>query len=323
MRAVLVREFGPPSVLRVEELPAPVPGPGEALVRVRAVGVNPVETYVRSGQYARLPALPYVPGADGAGTVEELGPGVRGLAPGDRVYFHGTRDGRAQGAYAELAVCAAGELWPLPAALGLSQGAALGIPYATAHRALVGKAGLRPGEAVLVHGASGGVGVAAVQIARWKGARVLGTAGSPAGLALVRAEGAEAFDHGRPGYEKEVRAATGGRGADVIVEMLANVNLDRDLGLLAPGGRVVVVGNRGRVEIDPRQAMAREAAILGVMLWAATAEDLHAIHADLGPGLAGGALRPVVAEELPLAEAARAHERVMAPGARGKIVLLP
>jgi NADPH2:quinone reductase len=323
MRAVVVREFGPPSVLRVEERADPLPGPGEALVRVRAVGVNPVETYVRRGQYARLPALPYVPGSDGAGTVEAVGPGFEGLGVGDRVYFHGTRDGRGQGAYAELAVCPAGGLWPLPEALRFSQGAALGIPYATAHRALVGRAGLRAGEIVLVHGASGGVGTAAVQVARGKGARVLGTAGSAEGLALVRAEGAEAFDHGQAGYERQVLAATGERGVDVIVEMLANVNLDRDLGLLAPKGRVVVVGSRGRIEIDPRQTMARESAILGVMLWAATGEELLAIHADLGPGLASGALRPVVAEELPLGEAGRAHERVMAPGSRGKVVLLP
>jgi len=324
MRAILVRQFGGPDVLKVEELPDPAPGSAEVLVRIEAVGVNPVDTYIRTGTYAMKPPLPYTPGSDGAGVVEATGELARAFAPGDRVYFCGTASGRGTGAYASAAVCATSQVYPLPARLSFAQGAAIGVPYATAYRALVSRAAARQGETVLVHGASGGVGVATVQIARALGLAVFGTAGSDDGLELVRAQGAHrAFDHRTLDYVDALRDATGGRGADVIIEMLANVNLDRDLGLLAPRGRVVVVGNRGRIEIDPRQTMGKESAILGMVLWNASAEEMESVHAWLGEAFDRGALTPVVARELPLADAPRAHELVMTPGARGKIVLVP
>ena len=154
--------------------------------------------------------------------------------------------------------------------------------------------------------------------------RVIGTAGTDEGLRLVREQGADVVvSHRQPGYLDAIRSATGGLGVDVVLEMAAHLNLDKDLSLLAARGRVVVIGNRGRVEIDARQAMGRDAAILGMTLFNATESDLVSIHAALVAGLENGTLNPVIAREMPLAEAARAHEAVMQPGAHGKIVLVP
>ncbi len=319
MKAILVRQFGEPDVMRVEDVPDPAPGPGEVLLRVRAAGVNPVETYIRKGVYARKPELPYTPGADAAGTIESVGDGVAWPSPDTRVYVAGTI-GSSLGTYAELTLCRASQAYPLPDNVSFEQGAAVAVPYGTAWRALFQRGGACPGETVLVHGASGGVGIAAVQIARAAGLRVLGTAGSQRGAALVRAEGAdEVFDHGASGYTDRILEATGGRGVNLIVEMLANVNLARDLTLLARHGRVVVVGNRGTIEIDPRQAMSRDADIRGLILFNTPPEEMASLHAAIGAGLRDGTLRPVVGQRFPLADAPRAHEAVLAPGAYGKI----
>jgi NADPH2:quinone reductase len=175
----------------------------------------------------------------------------------------------------------------------------------------------------MIHGARGGVGLAAVQLARWRGLDVIGTAGTEEGLAVVREAGAHfAVSHRAPLYLDQIRDATKGKGPNLIIEMLANVNLDNDLGLVAQRGRIVVVGNRGRIEIDPRQAMSRDSAILGMSLWNVAEDELAAIYADIIEGLEAGALVPHVARELPLADAPKAHDAVMSPGARGKIVLM-
>jgi NADPH2:quinone reductase len=320
MKAIRVREFGPPSVMKTEQVADPVPGAGEALVRVGAAGVNPVETYLRSGAYTRRPSLPWTPGADAGGVVVRVGEGVRRVAPGDRVYTSGS----ATGTYAELCVCAEAHVHPLSERLSFAQGAAVGVPYATAWRALFQKAALRPGETVLVHGASGGVGSAAVQIARDAGCVVVGTAGSDAGRALVAELGARhVLDHSRPGHLDEIAAITSGRGVDVVVEMLADRNLDDDLGVVAMRGRVVVVGSRGTITVEPRKAMTREATVLGMSLFNATDAELLEIHDALGRAFARGALTPRVSKEIPLSDAPRAHEEVMRPGATGKIVLVP
>jgi NADPH2:quinone reductase len=320
MKAIRVTEFGAPSVLALTELPDPTPGEGQVVVRVRAAGVNPVETYVRTGTYAIKPNLPYTPGSDGAGVVEAVGAGVSGVKAGDQVYLAGS----VTGTYAELALCTTAQVHPLPKGISFAQGAAVNVPYATAYRALFGRARVVAGETVLVHGASGGVGLASVQIAAAHGLTVIGTAGTEEGRALVRAEGAHhVLDHRQEGYLEEVRSLTGGAGVDVVLEMLANVNLGRDLTVLAPNGRVVVIGSRGPVEINPRDAMGRDAAILGMVLFNTPPKELAGIHQALVTGLANGTLRPIVREELPLAQAPRAHELVMEPGASGKIVLIP
>ena len=319
MKAIRVHEFGGPETLRVEEVADPQPGPGQVVVKVKAVGVNPVDTYIRSGGYGKRP-LPYTPGSDAAGTVESIGEGITTVKTGDRVYLAGT----LTGAYAEKALCTAAQVRPLPERLSFAQGAGIHVPYYTAYYGLFDRAQAKPGETVLVHGASGGVGLASVQIARAAGLTVFGTAGSEAGRRLVTEQGAhQVFDHTKDGYLDEIKSQTGGKGVGIVMEMLANVNLAKDLGLLAQKGRVVVIGSRGPIEIDPRQTMVKDSAILGMSLVNATEADLLRLHAALGVGFANGTLTPIVAQEIPLAEAPRAHEAVMASGARGKIVLVP
>ncbi|HWW85643.1 MAG TPA: NADPH:quinone reductase [Vicinamibacterales bacterium] len=325
MKAIRVHEVGEPQVMRLEDVADPKPGAGEVLVRIHAAGINPVDAYIRAGTYPRKPALPYIPGSDGAGEVEAVGAGVHGFAPGDRVYFAGFGDRPAgAGTYAERTVGAPSQLFRLPSNASFAEGAALGVPYSTAYRALFQRADAKPGETVLVHGATGGVGIAAVELAHARGLRVIGTGGTDDGLAAVRERGADVtVKHSEPGYEERIKQATGGAGVDLVLEMAAHVNLDRDLSLLAKHGRVVVIGNRGRVEIDPRQAMARDAAVLGMTLFNATQDDLVEIHAALFAGLQNRTLKPLVGREHPLSDASKAHEQLFKPGALGKIVLVP
>jgi NADPH2:quinone reductase len=319
MQAIRIHEFGGPQVMRLEEVLDLTPGPGQVVVRVKAVGVNPVDTYIRAGMYT-APPFPFTPGFDAAGEVEAVGPGVTRVAGGQMVYTAGT----LSGAYAQQALCEEAQVHPLPLGISYNQGASLGIPYGIAYRALFQRARALPGETVLIHGASGGVGTAAVQLARAAGLSVIGTGGTPRGRELVAQQGAhQVLDHHTPAYLEEILQLTGGQGVDVILEMLANVNLGKDLKVLAPGGRVVVIGSRGPVEIDPRDALSREAVILGALIFNATPKEYAGIHAALVAGLENGALRPVIGRELPLADAPRAHEKVLEPGAYGKIILVP
>jgi len=319
MQAILVHEFGGPDVLRLEEVPTPRPGAGEVLVRVHAAGVNPYDTYMRAGTYAQKPPLPYTPGSDGAGIVEAVGESVKKVKRGDRVYTTQT----LSGAYAEYALALEQQVHLLPARASFSQGAGVWVPYGTAYHGLYHSAKARASETVLVHGASGGVGTAAVQIARSMGLTILGTAGTPAGLELAKREGAhQVFDHRKAGYQEEVLKATGNRGVDIILEMLANVNLAHDTELLAKDGRIIVIGSRGEVTINPRELMIRRGSIRAFTLPDITQGDKADIHAGLIAGLENGTLRPVVGSELPLAEAARAHKEILEPGAGGKIVLV-
>ena len=320
MKAIRVHEFGAPEVMKLEEIPAPRPEAGQVLVCVHATGVNPADTYMRSGNYAIKPPLPYTPGVDAAGIIEAVGAGVTRVKPRDRVYTSGSLTGTC----ADYAVALESQVHPLPARVSFAQGAGVYIPYGTAYRALHQIARARAAETVLVHGASGGVGIAAVQFARAAGMTVLGTAGTPQGLELIQREGAHhAFDHHAPGYTDAILKATAGRGVDVILEMLANVNLGADLMLLATRGRVVVIGSRGDVTLTPRDLMAREASIHAFVLWSIPPADAADVHAAILAGLDNATLRPVVGKELPLAEAPRAHKEVMESRAFGKIILIP
>ena len=320
MKAILVHEFGGPEVLKLEEMPTPRPVAGQVLVRVKAAGVNPYDTYMRSGTYAIKPPLPYTPGSDAAGTIESVGAGVSKVKPGDRVYTANT----LSGTYAEYTLAVESQVHPLPDRASFAQGAGVWVPYGTAYHGLRHFADARAGETVLIHGASGGVGIAAVQIARAMGLVVFGTAGTAKGLDLVMREGAhQAFDHGQSGYQDAILKATAGRGVDVILEMLANVNLGADLKLLARNGRVIVVGSRGDVTITPRDLMSRRASVRAFTLWGITDTEERETHAAMATGLENGTLRPVVGKELPLAQAAQAHKDIMTSGAFGKIVLIP
>jgi NADPH2:quinone reductase len=320
MKAIQVHEFGGPEVLKLDEIPTPKPGPGQVLVRVHAAGVNPYDTYMRTGTYAIKPPLPYTPGSDAAGVVESAGTGVTKVKAGDRVYTAKT----ISGAYAEYTLAEETQVEILPANITYDQGAAIWVPYGTAYHALNQEARALAGETVLVHGASGGVGSAAVQIARAKGLTVFGTAGTDKGLDLVKKEGAhQAFNHTKQGYTDEIMKSTGGKGVNIVLEMLANVNLSADLKMLAPYGRVVVIGNRGEITINPRDLMARRSLVRGFTLWAVTDAEAKEIHAGLRAGFENGSLRPIIGREIPLAEASRAHQEVLAPGSHGKIILVP
>jgi NADPH2:quinone reductase len=320
MKAIQVHQFGGPEVLQLHEIPTPKPGPGQVLVRVHAAGVNPYDTYMRNGTYAIKPPLPYTPGSDAAGVVEAVGEGVTRVKSGARVYTART----VSGAYAEYALALESQVQRLPDSISFAQGAGVWVPYGTAFTALRHHAHARPGETLLIHGASGGVGTAAIQFARAMGMTVFGTAGTVKGLDLVKKEGAhQAFDHTKSGYTDEIIKATDGRGVDVILEMLANVNLANDLKMVALNGRVIVIGNRGEININPRDLMARRATARGFTLWAATENETTEIYAAIGAGLENGTLRPIVGKELPLKDAPQAHADVLAPGAHGKIVLIP
>jgi NADPH2:quinone reductase len=319
MKAIRVHEFGGPENLKWEEIPTPKPAAGQVLVRVHAAGVNPYDTYMRAGMYAVKPPLPYTPGSDAAGVIEAVGDAVKKVKPGDRVYTAKT----LSGAYAEYSLALEEQVHSLPEKVSFAQGAGVWVPYGTAYHALYHSAQAHASETVLIHGASGGVGTAASQIARGIGLTVFGTAGTQKGLDLAKREGAhQVFDHSKAGYQEEILKATGGRGLDIILEMLANVNLAHDLKLLATNGRVIVIGNRGEVTINPRDLMGKRGSIRAFTLWAVTAQEEKEIHAGIIAGLEDGALRPVVAKELPLSEAARAHKEILEPGAAGKIVLV-
>lgn len=283
--------------------------------------MNPVETYIRAGTYARAPEPPFVLGNDCAGVVRATGDAVSHVSPGDRVYVAGTRTG----AYATATIASASNVLPLPESVTFGQGAAIGGPYATAYRALVQIAHAEAGETVLVHGASGGVGVAAVQLAVARGLTVVGTASTDEARSMVREQGATVVaNHREEGaVAAAVEEATGGRGVNIIIEMLANVNLGNDLKMLARGGRVAIVGSRGDVEITPRDLMAREASVTGVGVWLATEKERAAVNAAVNAGLCNGTLRPRVGRVFSLEDACAAHVEVIEhmSGSCGKIIL--
>ena len=320
MKAIQVHKFGGSEELKLEEIPTPKPAAGQVLVRIHAAGVNPYDTYMRAGTYAVKPTLPYTPGSDAAGVIEAIGEGIKKVKVGDRVYTART----ITGAYAQYALALEEQVFHLPDKISFAQGAGVWVPYGTAYHALFHSAQAHASETVLVHGASGGVGTATLQLARAAGLTVFGTAGTAKGLELATREGAHrVFDHAKPGYLEQIMEATAGRGVDIVVEMLANVNLPGDMKMLATNGRIIVVGNRGEVTINARELMSRRASLRGFTLWAVTAAEAADIHAGLGAGMENGTLRPIVGKEIPLGEAPRAHREVLEPGAHGKIVLIP
>lgn len=319
MKTIIVRECGSPDVMKLEIAPDPIAAEGEVVIKVHAIGVNPVDTYFRAGT-AYKPKLPYTPGLDCAGVVESIGAGVKGFKPGDRVYTSGS----ISGAYAERALCKEAQAHPLPDKITFEQGACLGVPFSAAFRALFQRGDMEMGNTVVIHGASGGVGSAAVQFAVAKGALVIGTAGTDKGRKLVKDLGAHyVLDHTNEAHFDEVMEITGRHGADLIVEFLANVNLARDLKILRKEGRVVVVGSRGTIEIDPRDLMGKESAILGLTVFNATEDQIREIHAAITAGLNDGTLKPIVGTVLPLTEAPKAHRDIMEQKAFGKIILVP
>nr|BAB41213.1 zeta-crystallin [Dryophytes japonicus] len=321
MRAIRVNEFGKPDVLKLmTDVPVPSPGENQVLIRVHACGINPFESYIRSGLFAWRPSLPYTPGSDTSGVVEAVGRNVTGFKKGDRVFTRST----ITGGYAEYTVACEDMVYHLPDHLNFKQGAALAIPYFTAYRALFQKAHAKPGELILIHGASGGVGIAACQLARAYGFKVFGTAGTPKGLNLVMQNGAhKVFNHREKDYIEKIQEAAGGEGVDVILEMLANCNLCNDLKLLSYGGRVVVLGSQGSVDINPTDIIAKETSIIGHSLYSSTKEEWKEARAAIFGGMESGWLKPLIGPEYPLEKASQAHEDLTQDsGATGKMVLV-
>lgn len=317
MKAVVVRKFGGVKNMKVEtDMPVPQVGDNEVLVRMHVSGINPVDTYVREGMYSVLPELPYVPGKDGAGVVEALGAKVTKFKVGDKVFCSSTsHNGTLANFFSTPETC----VFPLGERLSFEEGAGIGIPYFTAYRALVQKAKAKAGEQVLVHGASGGVGLAAVQLARELGLQVVGTAGTDEGLSLVKEAGAhEVFNHREPEYLKKLEAQK----FDIILEMLANVNLGNDLTLMNSRGRTIVVGSRGPTEINPRNLMMTESSVTGVALGTATAEEWAELSEAVVAGIGAGWVKPAVHKVYDLGEASQAHHDIIhSKGARGNLVV--
>jgi NADPH2:quinone reductase len=321
MKAIQVSRFGEPAVMQLETVAPPaLQDDHQVIVGIRAAGVNPVDTYIRAGRYGRLPALPYTPGLDGSGEVLAVGAAVETCQVGDRVYGGWP----TTGTYAEQTLYSSQWVFPLPAGVSFEQGAGIFVPYSTAYRALFHKGMAQPGDTVLVHGATGAVGLAAVQLAVAAGMTVIGTGGSPAGRELAQAQGAAlVVDHHREEYRQDILDATSGQGVDVILEMLADVNLAHDLILAAPGGRVVIIGSRGTVDINPREIMGRETTVTGMSLFNTPPETMQQIQCYLQAGLKNGSLVPLLRQTLPMAAASEAHEAVMSSAAQGNWVLLP
>jgi len=320
MRAIRVLQFGGPEVLQLaDNVPVPKPEDSQVLIRVHCAGVNPVETYIRAGNYGALPTLPFTPGSDLAGIVQEVGKKVNTFKPGDRVFTVRT----VTGSYAEYAVAEESRTFPLHPSLDYKQGATLGCPYFTAYKALVNRGGVQPGDTVLVHGASGAVGLAACQIARATGCHVIGTAGSAQGLALVKKNGAHlTFNHRDDGYMEQI-AEYAKSGVNVLVEMLANENLEKDMALMAQKGRIVIVGSRGSLVFNPRSTMSKELDIRGMALAASSTAELATISAAVVAGCEAGWIKPEIGQEFALQEAAQAHTEVIEhkSGSTGRIVL--
>lgn len=318
MKAIVVREFGAPEVLKLEETANLEPNENQILVRVKAAGVNPVDTYVRSGQYAGKPNLPYTPGKDAAGVVEKVGANVTKFKTGDRVL---TADS-VSGTYAEFCLCEEKHLIKLPENISFEQGAGVFVPCATAYRALFQKAKGKADETVLVHGASGGVGIAAIQWAKNAGLKVIGTASSDEGKKIVREQGADfVFDHQGESYLNEIKEATGGKGVNIILEMRADKNLVKDFDVLAMFGRISVIGNRGSLDFNPRLVMGKDASVFGLSLFNAPAAEMNEIHEAIFKGLSAGFLNPIVGKRFELKDASKAHQAVIEEKAAGKIIL--
>lgn len=320
MRAIHVENFGGPEVLQLKtNLIVPPLTKTQVLVSCKVAGVNPVETYIREGQYSRLPDLPYIPGSDAAGVIEKIGSDVQGLSVGQRVFV----TGRNSGAYAEAIVTESIYVFPLHQRLSFAQGAALGVPYFTAYKALIMGAKAKPGETVLIHGASGAVGNAAVQIARAMGVIVIGTAGTKEGMEVVLRCGAHhVFNHNHKSYEKKMLELLGGEGFDVIIEHLANINLGHDVQMLKPGARIMVVGCRGSVTLNPRHLMLPEASIHGVALGNSTPEEYKQMGCAIVAGIEAGWVNPVINRDYQMEEVQQVHYDIIhSKGAKGKLVL--
>lgn len=342
MNAVVFDRFGGPEVLEPRQLPDPLAGAGEVVLRVRACGINHLDLWVRRGLPGLEPEMPHVLGSDVVGEVIEAGAEVASPRPGERVWVHPTlscgecpacRAGddnlcrqydvlgrRRNGGYAERVAVPAANCLPYPGELPWEQAAAMPLVFLTAWHMLVGRAKIAAGEDVLVIGAGSGVGSAAIQVAKLHGARVIATAGSAAKLERARALGADAtIDHSTQDIAAEARALTGRKGVEIVFEHVGGRVFEAGVAALAKNGRLVTCGatTGGKVALDVNLLFGRHLALMGS--WMGTHAESFAVIEQVR----AGRLRPVVDSVMPLAEARRAHERIEAREQFGKLVLVP
>lgn len=341
MQAMVLREHGGPEVLRLEQLPVPVPGPGEVRVRVHAVALNHMDLWVRRGGPAFHLEYPHRLGCDIAGTVDAVGPGARAtvgakvvVQPGlscmrcaaclgghdNLCRFYKILGENAQGGYAQYLVVPEVNLAPYPERLGFAEAAASILPFLTAWQMVVHKARVAPGDTVLVHGAGSGIGVAAIQIAKLFGARVIATASTAAKLARAQALGAdELIDYTKTDFAAQCRALTGKRGVDAVIEHVGGDVFAASIKAVRNGGRIVTCGATAGFHpaIDLRHIFFRQIEVLGSTM--GSKADLLTVLGHV----AAGRLSPVVHQVLPLAQAADAHRILEARAAFGRVVLEP
>lgn len=322
MKAIRVTATGGPDALRLEDVPRPQPGAGQALVRIEAAGVNFVDVYQRTGLYP-IPG-PFTPGQEAGGVVEAVGAGVTGIKPGDRVAYTGVL-----GAYAEYAAVPAERLVPLPEGVSTRQGAALMLQGMTAHYLATSTYPLRPGDACLVHAAAGGVGLLLVQIAKLRGARVIGTVSTPEKAALARAAGAdEVILYTEQDFEAEVKRLTGGAGLQVVYDSVGRTTFEKGLNCLAPRGMMVLYGqSSGPVGPFDAQVLNRKGSLFltrpSLHHYVATRRELLERAGDVLGWFRAGKLDLRIGREFPLERAADAHRELEGRRTTGKVLLLP
>ena len=323
MNAIRIHAPGGPEALRFEQIDVPSPGPGQALVKLAAVGLNFIDVQYRQGNYPP-PSTPFTPGMEGAGTVEAVGPDVSDVAVGDRVAYT-----MVIGTYAQFAVVPVARLVRLPPHIDLKTAAAVMLQGTTAHYLTSSTFPLNPGDTVLVHAAAGGVGQLIVQAARIRGARVIGTAGTPAKAALAQEAGAsEVILYAEQDFEVEVKRLTNGRGVDVVYDSVGKDTFAKSLNCLRPRGGLAIFGfSSGPVTpLDPDTLGAKGSLYLtrpGLNQYIATRDELLMRTRDVFTWLGDGRLKLKIEREYPLAEAAQSHIELQARRTTGKVLLIP
>lgn len=322
MKVVQINEYGGSEVLKLAEVREPTPQKNEVKVKLYAVGINPSDHYTISGKYAyNVPDLPFIPGKDGAGIVEEIGSEVKHVDIGDRVFLSALSGKRNTGMYAEKVVISSEDVFKLPSHVSFVEGAALGIPAFTAYRALHQKARIRAGEIVLIHGASGAVGSMAVQMAKAVGSIIIGTSSTEDGRnSILEMGGDYAIPHVTEDNKEELLKITDNNGPDVIIEFLANVNLETDSKVIANEGRIVVVGSRGTIEFTPRNLMSNDAIVTGMALSQPTEEHLKELIPGVTALVENGFIKPLIGKKFSLGEATAAHDHLMGSSGDGRTV---
>lgn len=322
MKAIRIHETGGPEVMHLEDVEIPIPGQGEVLIKVAAAGVNYADLAQRRGAYLTRTHTPMTMGFEVAGTIEALGPDTSAPPVGIRVMAF------VEGGYADYAIAGASNIIPIPDNLDFTHAAAFAVQGLTAYQTLRESGRLQRGESVLVQAAAGGVGTLAVQLARLMGAgKVIGTASNEQKLDLVRRLGADAaINYTQDGWGEQVKKASGGRGVDVVLEVVGGDVAHQALQCLAPFGRLVVVGAASgeRAQFSAVQLMYKNLSVVGYWLtaWMSHPDRIAAAAQELMQYLATGNLQIIVGQTFPLAEAAEAHRAIAQRRTTGKVVLL-